>query len=104
MYIDINVSTGPWPFQRFALASLNDLQAHMSERDMEAALVSHLGTVFHADPQPFNEELFSEAAGLPAIRPVPVINPSLPGWERMIDLYLSEHAPVAVKALPSHHP
>lgn len=103
MYIDINVSTGPWPFQRFALSSLNDLQAHLSERDIEAALVSHLGTVFHADPQPFNEELSIGAAGLPAIRPVPVINPTLPGWERMIETLISEHAPTAVKALPSQH-
>lgn len=103
MHIDVNVSSGLWPFQRFTIPTLKSLQAHLSEREICTALVSHLGTVFHPDPQPFNEELFAESAGLPSIRPVPVINPALPGWERELDFFLREHAPPAVKVLPSHH-
>ncbi len=103
MYIDVNVSSGLWPFQRFTVSSLNGLQQHLSERQIETALVSHLGAVFHADPRPFNEELFADSAGLSAIRPVPVINPGLPGWEREMECFHREQALPAVKLLPSYH-
>lgn len=103
MYIDVNVSTGLWPFQRFNLSSLDRLQKHLSEKEVASALVSHLGTVFHPDPRPFNEELFAESAGLTAIRPVPVVNPTFPGWEVEMEDYHREHAPPTFKLLPSHH-
>ena len=79
--IDCNVSYGNWPFRRFPFKRLTDLRDHLKAQGVTRALVSHLGTVFHPDPHPYNLDLIEEATEVHGINPIPVVNPMLAGWQ-----------------------
>ena len=101
--IDINVSYGAWPFQRFRHTTLAELSGLLRAEGIEQAFVSHVGGVFHPDPDPYNLELIEEASRLDGIVPVPVINPAFPGWRQRLDNYLSLIELRAVKLHPNYH-
>jgi hypothetical protein len=101
--IDVNVSYGSWPFKRFPFRRLGDLWAHLEAESIEQAFVSHLGCIFHPDPDPYNHELLNEAEGISGTVPVPVINPMLVGWQKDLERYTTMPPIRAVKVLPSYH-
>ncbi len=110
--IDINVSYGTWPFQRFPLQSIADLASHLSDQGIREAFVSHLGGVFDPDAGPFNLELIDSIARLQdndreqsgtTMHPVPVVNPVFPGWKDHLDACRSQANVRAVKIYPSFH-
>ena len=100
---DLNVSYGTWPFQRFRQRNLVELMDHLHGEGIERAFVSHLGGVFHPDPDPFNQELFDEAKELESVVPVPVVNPTFPGWQKCLDAYRETANLKAVKVHPNFH-
>ena len=103
MLIDVNVSLGHWPFQKFALDSAAKLTAHLQAEGIDRALVSPVETAFHPDPHEYNIPLFAALAPHPELLPVPVLNPSLPNWEERLAEYTGEHTIRAVKSLPNYH-
>jgi len=100
--IDVNVHTGPWPFQRFPFDSLESLADHLATEGIDLGYVSHLGCVFYADPDVYNRELIRGCRTVESLRPVPVINPHLNGWRQSLSAYLDEGVR-AVKIIPSFH-
>ncbi len=78
---DVAVFVGPYPFRHLAHCDPSWLLAQMDRLQIERAWVRHVGTAFHADPAPGNEELADLVAPQrDRLLPVPVINPVLPQW------------------------
>lgn len=103
MIIDVNASYGAWPFQVFPFQDLEGLENHLNERQVDQALVSHLGTVFYPDSDYYNQQLFQEAEGKQSIIPVPVLNLKVPGWDKRLEQYREKQDLKTVKIIPSYH-
>ncbi len=101
--VDINVSLGVWPFQRFACSTGAELAVMLKDAGIGQALVSHLGGVFNADVSTFNLELIDSVSSLPGMHPVPLVNPAIPGWDRHLDDCRSRADIKAIKLTPTYH-
>jgi predicted TIM-barrel fold metal-dependent hydrolase len=102
MLIDTNVHLGPWPFAELPMKSGRDLAHLLAAQDIDRALVSPLDAAFLPDPLPANRRLLAATKSLPALVPVPIVNPALGHWREQLDFCL--HANVhAVKLLPNYH-
>lgn len=105
---DASAWTGIWPFTMSAPVGLGDLVACLRRAGIAGAAVSPLNAVLAPEPQTSNLTLVDAARALDddfALRLVPVIDPSLPGWGRDVDAML-EAAPdrfAAVKLAPNYH-
>ncbi|MFH1567710.1 MAG: hypothetical protein ABIL09_06875, partial [Gemmatimonadota bacterium] len=102
MLIDVNVSLGHWPFQKLRPQTAGELAAHLAAEGIDRALVSPVEAALHPDPHEYNEPLLEQVAGEPRLRPVPVINPALPGWRGRLAAYGDAGVP-AVKVHPNYH-
>ena len=102
MLIDINAWFGHWPFQRFDIKTIKDLETHLDAHDIRAALVSHLGTVFYQDPHPYNLELLRACRRSEALTAVPVINPHLNRWQDVLAVYVDQGVRT-IRVIPSFH-
>lgn len=103
MLIDMNVSCGHWPFQRFATDSLESLSSHLSSTGIQQALVSPVEAALHPDPDEYNGPLLAALSGQKQLIPVPVLNPSLRGWQDRLRDYTGKHGIRAVKVMPNYH-
>jgi predicted TIM-barrel fold metal-dependent hydrolase len=102
MLIDINTWYGHWPFQRFTIRTVRDLERHLVDHGIEKALVSHLGTVFYQDPDPYNQELLQSCRRSKVLTAVPVINPHLNRWQDVFDDYVNQGVKT-VRIIPTFH-
>ena len=100
--IDINVSYGPWPFQQFPHRNLEHLAAHQASHGVGCSLVSHLGAVWHPDPDPYNMAIIQAASSLDSVKPVAVINPLWPVWQAQCDHYIRRGV-AGLKLYPAYH-
>jgi uncharacterized protein len=103
MLIDVNVWSGRWPFQRFSLDSTEALAEHLHSQGICRALVSPVETAFHPDPHEYNEPLMAQLQAHPLLQVVPVLNPSLAGWESRMETYLAAPEATALRLLPNYH-
>ncbi len=103
MFIDVNVSLGPWPFWKFGEDSPEKLSRHLKSEGISLALVSSLETVFYPDPRWGNERLFTNLNSYPNLVPIIVLNPSLSSWKEMLEKYDNLYNIKAVKILPNYH-
>ncbi len=103
MWTDVNVAMGHWPFRHHPFVKADTLQTHLEQEGIGTAWVSHLGAAFHPDPDVYNQVLFKACAAHPGLYPVPVLNPALPGWQRLLEQYASRIDLKAVKLWPSYH-
>ncbi|NND72585.1 MAG: amidohydrolase family protein [Rhodothermales bacterium] len=102
-FVDINISYGNWPFQSFALDSLEALTDHLKTSGISHAFASHLGSVFDPDTERFNRILVQDCSAISNCFPVPTVNPAVRGWLKQIE-GLNEIANIrAVKVYPSYH-
>lgn len=99
--IDINVSFGNWPFQRFNWSTPAGLVGHLRRQGIDMALVSPLEAVLAPDPLPCNRDLARKLRRFPELLPVPVVNPCLSNWREALEACGS--SPVAVKLFPNYH-
>lgn len=106
---DASAWAGMWPFTTSVTTSLPELYRNLIAAGISGAAVSPLNAVLAPEPMGVNLALIDQA-GLLAnddfeIRVVPVLDPSLPGWERDLEKLLSEHDALigAVKILPNYH-
>ena len=102
MLIDINAWFGSWPFQRFDIKTIKDLERHLNEHDIVKALVSHLGTVFFQDPDPYNLELLKACRRSESLVAVPVINPHLNRWQDVLSSYVDQGG-TTIRIIPTFH-
>ena len=103
MLIDVDVSVGHWPFQRLKPDTAEQLAGHLQDLGVDQGLVSAVETALYPDPHEYNVSLLTAVAHREGLRPVPVLNPSLPGWEACLASYLDRPAVPAVKILPNYH-
>ena len=101
--IDVNVSWGAWPFQRFADDTLEGLAYRLTSAGIVQAWISHVGGILHADPRSFNLDLIEDVRNIEMLRPVPVINPVFSGWANHLNQLRGESDVPAVKLYPAHH-
>jgi hypothetical protein len=106
---DASAWVGMWPFTMSAPTSLQDLVVGLEATTISGAAVSPLAAVLAPESMTANLALiddFLQAAPVDFdLRLVPVLDPSLPGWESDLDGLLSEHASSigAVKIVPNYH-
>lgn len=98
--IDVNVSLGHWPFQRFAQRNVAELDAHFAQEGITEAWVSSLDAVLYPDADQCDEELFARLELFPRLRPVKTINPALGNFRQSFAAFPAVHA---IKLLPNYH-
>ncbi|MDQ8198021.1 amidohydrolase family protein [Pelagicoccus enzymogenes] len=102
-FIDSNLSIGRWPFASLPQRSPQQLTTHLQKHQIQTGLVSHLETLFLADPDPANRELLSACKRIPELVPVPALNLALPNWLASLESYRTAAEIKAVKLYPNFH-
>lgn len=100
---DASAFVGDWPFRRLPDSAPEALEARLRREGIERAFVSPLAGLFNADPQPANAEWGCRLKDSAFFRFVPVINPTLPGWERSLNACHARWSAVAVRVFPNYH-
>ncbi|HXG24132.1 MAG TPA: amidohydrolase family protein, partial [Chthonomonadales bacterium] len=100
---DASAFVGDWPFRRLPDSATGSLEARLRREGFRRAFVSPLAGLFHIDPQPANAEWGCRLKESAFFRFVPVINPTLPGWERSLDACRARCSAVAVRVFPNYH-
>ena len=103
MIIDTNVSLGRWPFQRFGQDTPAKLFRHLNSEGISWALISSIDAVLYPDPDLYNKILFKQLKPYHRLLPVPVLNPSLTGWQERLNDYIGSRKVKAVKIFPNYH-
>lgn len=97
--IDVWCTIGAYPWRQVPGTSPEAVLESMARTGVKEGWVSHLPGMFWKDPAPGNQELYQVTEGEARLRPVPVIHPGLPHWERDIRAAVERKAP-AVRADP----
>jgi uncharacterized protein len=97
--IDVNVFLGAYPWRRLPGTSPEAVLAAMERVGVLEAWVSHLPSLFWKDPAEGNPWLYRTAERLSSFRPVPVVHPGLPAWERDLSEAVARGVP-AVRCDP----
>ena len=101
--IDVNVSLGNWPFQRFSLDTPDKLVKHLKSEGISSALVSPIESVFYPDPGVYNKLLIQRLKPYPNLYPVMVLNSILADWRQRLREYSDYSKIKAIKILPNYH-
>jgi predicted TIM-barrel fold metal-dependent hydrolase len=101
--LDASAFVGNWPFRRLPHSTPETLEARLRREGITSACVSPLEGLFDYDPQPANAALGARLKSLPFFRFVPVLNPTLPNWERALTACQQQFAAVAVRLHPNYH-
>lgn len=97
--IDVYTTIGAYPWRQVPGTSAEGLLEGMERTGVTEAWVSHLPSFFWKDPAPGNQELYQVTDGEARLRPVPMIHPGLPLWEREVRQAVERKA-VALRADP----
>jgi hypothetical protein len=97
--IDINAFIGPYPFRDVPHPEPAMLARVLEREGLSGAWVGHLPSAFWRDPTPGNDQLFEALASFDALRPVPVVRPDWPRWQRTLTECVDRRAP-AIRAYP----
>lgn len=97
--VDVHTYIGPYAFRHVPHPDPEVLVRVLAREGIDGAWVGSLPAVHHRDPRPANEALFEALAPYEHLRPVPVVRPDWPGWERSLRDATARGAP-AVKAYP----
>ena len=103
MLIDVNVSFGYWPFQKFQQNALAKLSKHLTAEGISLALVSLTEAVFYPDSDVYNKLLFEKLKSYSNLMPLMVLNPSLPNWKETLERYHNLQKAKAIKIFPNYH-
>jgi len=102
MLIDSNVHLGPWPFNLVPAFTARALAARLRENGIGRAIVAPTAAILAPDPGPANRALFAAVASVPALLPLPVVNPALRNWSEQLEAAAS--GPLrAAKLYPNYH-
>jgi predicted TIM-barrel fold metal-dependent hydrolase len=100
---DASAFVGDWPFRHLPQRSPEALEVRLAQEGIKRALVSPLSGLFHTDPQPANAEWGGRLQNSAFFHFVPVLNPTLPGWERALHACRPRWSAVAVRVFPNYH-
>ena len=100
MVIDVNVSFGFWPFQKFREDSPAKLAHLLKSEGVTKALVSSIEAVLFPDPHVCNKSIIKKLKPYPSLVPVMVVNPRLTNWKDSLAL---SGTTSAVKVFPNYH-
>lgn len=103
MLIDVNVSLGNWPFQKFSLDSAGELSKHLESEGISLALVSSIENILYPDPDVYNRLLLEKLRPYSTLSPVMVLNPTLSNWKERYEEYISSQGIRAIKIFPNYH-
>ena len=101
--LDALAWTGSWPFAPIATHDARSLAVALEADGIDGALVSPLEAVFAVEPGPANRRLLHETRAVPALRPVPVVNPTVPGWESDLAEVADDPRVRMIRLLPAYH-
>jgi uncharacterized protein len=102
MLIDANVHLGPWPFTLVPELGASQLAAHLRAHGIRRAIVCPTTAILAPDPLPASRALLASVRRIPALLPVPVVNPALANWREQLDA--AEAGPLrSVKLFPNYH-
>lgn len=98
--VDVNALIGPYPFRHVPHPDPDVLVRVLDREGIDAAWVGHLPSAFYRDPAPGNAVLLEALRPYgDRLRPVPVVRPDWPLWERTLRAAFDTGAP-AVRAYP----
>ena len=103
MIVDVNCSSGVWPFRRYGEQNARDLEKKLAAEGIDLALVSSVEAILAEDPDESNRMLFDEVRDYSRFCAVPVINPRLRGWKKALEEYRKTEDIKAVKMYPNYH-
>ncbi len=98
--VDVNVALGNWPFQRFPYDDLQVLSAALDAEGVSPALVTAVEAILNSDPF-YNQNLQKRCKADRRFVFLPVVDPSLPGWEQRLSGFLPGLK--GVKIFPNYH-
>ena len=102
MRIDVSAFVGAYPFRRVPGTSPRALVAAMDRTGIDEAWVTHLPGIFWRDPHNGNRWLLDTCREHPRLRPVPAVQPEIPGWEGVLAAARDGGAP-AVRSDPTYY-
>lgn len=104
---DASAWVGMWPFTATRQTDLAGLVRQLAALGVTGALVSPLNAVLGPDPMLANDDLLAEIEGFPrddfVVRAAPVLDPSLPGWDRDLARLVGHPAVTAIRIVPNYH-
>ncbi len=107
MLIDINASTGHWPFQQMQNSSCNEILARMDRYGVDLSVVSNLNGIFYKNVQAANEELHEELMSDRRFKdrffPFAIINPQYAGWRQDLDICVNKMGVRGIRLYPVYH-
>src|SRR5262245_40210260 len=102
MITDVNAFLGDYPFRKVPGTSPEALLQAMTRVGITDAWVSHLPSLWAANPAEANRWLYETTGRFPRLRPVPAVHPGLPGWEAVVHQAVENEAP-AIRAAPGQY-
>ena len=104
MIIDSNAFTGHWPFRRLTFVGASGLASLMRRTGTELALVSPLAGAFYRDCLGALDEMLEDPGWDPqTMRPVAMVNPAFPGWQKDLEVMARDRGCIALRLLPNYH-
>jgi uncharacterized protein len=106
---DASAFLGAWAFAGVPATSIGELIAEYRTFGIDGAAFSPAEAVLQPEPMPANRRLFAEVADGTSSAfhgvAVPILNPSLPGWEDHLGECLGDGGALvrAVKIVPGYH-
>jgi len=101
--IDVNVSLGRWPFQRFLFDAARPLARHLKTCGIRKALVAATESVLYPDPDVYDEKCFEQIREVPGLLPVKTVNPVLATWRTSLCDFADRYELKAIKLYPNYH-
>ncbi|MBD3384992.1 amidohydrolase family protein [candidate division KSB1 bacterium] len=98
--VDVNVSIGNWPFQRFPYYDLQALSTALDAEGVSLAVVTAVEAILNSDPC-YNQNLHKQCQNDRKFVFLPVVDPSMPGWEERLSAFLPGLR--GVKIFPNYH-
>lgn len=101
--LDALAWTGSWSFAPIPAHDASSLAGALAADGIDGALVSPLDAVFAPEPGPANHRLLRETRLVRTLRPVPVLNPAVPGWESDLAEAATDPRVRVLRLLPAYH-
>lgn len=102
---DVNVNLGRWPYRRLPFDETAALAAHLKQRSVTEAWAASFDGLLHEDLAAVNARTAGECRrhGAGVLKPVGVVNPTLPGWKLDVERCAREHGMKAIRLSPGYH-